>query len=111
MINISKMDKRITVQKRTVTIEKGIKKEIWNDYYPCWSELLDLIGQEKYSTYNVKLENSIKFKCRMCSALKVLIGNTKDYRVIWKSETYNLIFVDSINGSKTEVILQVQKVS
>lgn len=110
-INISKMDKRITIQKRTVDIIKGVKKEVWENYYSCWSELLDLYGQEKYSAFSVKLENSIKFRCRMCNALKVLIGNTKDYRIVWNSEYYNLIFVDSKNGSKTEMILQVQKVN
>lgn len=111
MINVSKMDNRITIQHRTITIEKGIKKEVWTDYYSCWAELLDLYGQEKYSAYSVKLENSIKFKCRMCSDLKVLIGNTKDYRIMWNDEYYNLIFVDSMNGSKTEILLQVQMVS
>lgn len=110
-IDISKMDKRITIQKRTVDIVKGIKKEVWTDYYSCWAELLDLYGQEKYAAFNVKLENSIKFKCRICSALKELIANTKDYRIVWDSEPYNLIFMDSINGSKTEILLQVQKVS
>lgn len=110
-INISNMNNRITIQERTVEVIKGIKKEVWIDYYSCWSELLDLFGQEKYAAFNVKLENSIKFKCRMCEKLKKLITNTKDYRVLWNNEAYNLIFVDSINGSKTEIILQVQRVS
>jgi len=111
VINVSNMNNRITIQKRTIDIVKSIKKEIWTDYYSCWAELLDLIGQEKYSAYSVKLENSIKFKCRMCNDLKELIVNTKEYRVMWNDNPYNLIFVDSMNGSKTEMILQVEKVS
>lgn len=110
-INAGKMNHRIIIEKRTIVYEKGIKKETWVKYYACSAELLDLYGQEKYSAFNVKLENSIKFRCRSCKLLKNLIGNTKDYRVTWNNDPYNIIFVDSCNGSKTEIILQVQKVS
>lgn len=110
-MSIAKMKYRISIQKRKVDIVKGVKKEIWLEYYSCSAELLDLYGQEKYSAFSVKLENSIKFKCRYCNLLKYLIGNTKDYRVVWNNEPYDLIFVDSCNGSKTKIILQIKKVS
>lgn len=114
VINIGNMREKIIIQKRSVSYVKGVKVENWNEdnpYYSCSAELLDLYGQEKYSAYQVKLENSVKFKTRMCNLLKELIGNAKDYRVIWNSEPYDLIFVDSCNGSRNQIILQVQKVS
>lgn len=110
-INAGKMREKLTIEKRNIEIIKGIKKETWNFYYFCHAELLDLYGAEKYSAFSVKLENSIKFRCRYSELLKKLIGNTKDHRVTWNEEPYNLIFVDGMKGSKTEIILQANKVS
>lgn len=114
MDRAGKKNQRIVIQKRTISYVKGIKQEDWHEdkpYYSCWVELLDLYGAEKYSAFNAKLENSIKFKCRSCKLLMDIIGNTKEFRVVWKSVPYSLIFADSCNGSKTDFILQVQKVS
>lgn len=111
MINAGKLNQKIIIQKRDVTYVKGIKKEDWKEYYSCSAELLDLYGSEKYSAYNAKLENSVKFKCRSCKKLMDIIGYVKEFRVILKETPYGLIFADSLNGSKTEFILQVNKVS
>lgn len=124
MINIGNMREKITLQKRELIIENGFKKKKWNDYYSCRAELLDLFGTEKYSAYQSKLENSIKFKCRQCEKLRILIGlynELKEYRLVWnkldldteeeiENKAYDIIFVDSLNGSRTEFILQVKKV-
>jgi len=113
-INSGKMREKIVVQKRSVTYEKGAKVENWHTdtpFYRCSAELLDLFGQEKYTAYNSKLENSIKFRVRYCNKLRELVGNTKEFRVIWNENMYSLLFVDSCNGSREEMILQVNKVS
>lgn len=113
-INTGKMREKIIIQKRTIIYEKGVKVENWHDdtpFYKCSAELLDLFGQEKYSAYQTKLENSIKFRVRYCNLLKQLIGNTKDFRIIWDDKIYNVLFVDSRNGSREEMILQVNRVS
>lgn len=110
-INPGKLREKIIIEKRTVEISKGIKKETWNDYCRRKAELLDLFGAEKYSAFSVSLENSIKFKCRTSNLLEDIIGDTKNFRVVWKDRAYDLVFVDSLNGSKTEMILQVKKVS
>lgn len=104
----SKMDTRIVIEQRTVTKVKGIQIENWVEYYSCWCEVLDLIGKEKYDAYNSKLENSLKFKCRTCLKLKDINFHTKDFRIIWNSTPFNIIFVDTLNNSKTEIILQGQ---
>lgn len=111
MIKPGKMREKVIIQKRSVVIEKGIKKETWVDYYTNSAEILDLYGAEKYAAYQSKLENSIKFKMRSCPKLIELLGNAKEYRVIWNISNYNIIFADSLNGSKTEFILQIMKVS
>ncbi|WP_251861965.1 phage head closure protein [Clostridium sp. Marseille-Q2269] len=111
-INIQKLDKRIIIEKRIVEYVKGFKKETWHGHYECWAELLDLFNTEKYAALQVKLENSIKFKCRMCRKLKELIGDDlKEYRLIWNKKIYEIKFVDSMNGSRTEIVLQVLRVN
>lgn len=110
-IRAGEMRERITIQQRDTDYVDAKKVEIWTDYYSCRAGILSLYGQEKYSAYQSKLENSIKFKVRYCSLLKALIGNTKEFRVLWNGGTYNLLFVDELNGSRTEMILQVNRVS
>lgn len=115
-INAGKMNQRIVIEKRTLEYVKGMKNETWNYYYDCSAELLDLFGQEKYAAFNAHMENSVKFRCRYCNLMKVLLldtksQGTKDYRVVWNNEPYNLDFVDGCNGSKTEIVLQVNRVS
>jgi SPP1 family predicted phage head-tail adaptor len=110
-MDASKYNTRIKIEKRTVTYTGGKKTETWVDYYSCWCSVLDLIGQEKYSAYNVNLQNTIKLKCRASKELKEILFNTKDYKVTWDNQVFNIIFVDTMANSKTDIVLQVQKVS
>ncbi|MBK1809141.1 phage head closure protein [Clostridium sp. YIM B02505] len=106
-----KLNTRIKIEKRTAVYGGGKKTETWVDYYSCWCSVLDLIGQEKYSAYNSNLQNTIKLKCRACKELKEILFNTKDYRVVWDNKTLNIIFVDTMANSKTDIVLQMQKVN
>jgi SPP1 family predicted phage head-tail adaptor len=108
--NEDSLNGRIIIQKRTSTKVKGIPTDTWSDYYSCWCEVLDLIGQEKYDAYNVKLENSLKFKCRTCKLLKDMIFKTKEFRIIWNGITFDVKFIDTLSNSKTDIILQGQAV-
>lgn len=110
-MSIESLDKRITFQKRTKIKVKGVQTDIWEDYYSCWCRILDLIGKEKYDAYNVELENSIKFKCRVCSKLKDILFNEKEYQILWNNKKFNIIFADTLGGSKDWIVFQAQVVS
>jgi len=105
-MNSGELNKRITIQKRTVIKIKGIQTDVWSNYYSCWCSILDLYGQEKYDAYNSKLENSLKFKCRTCQLLKDMLFKTKEFRIIWNDVNFDLKFIDTMGGSKAEIILQ-----
>lgn len=105
-MNSAELDKRITINKRTIEKVKGVPTDQWNYYYSCWCKILDLIGTEKYDAYNVKLENSIKFKCRLCNKLKDVQFNEKEFQIVWNGRTFNIIFMDMLGGSKDWIILQ-----
>ncbi|HBJ2613331.1 TPA: head-tail adaptor protein [Clostridium botulinum] len=111
MINTGKMREHIYIKKKKTVYKKGFPKDEMIDYYDCRAELLDLIGAEKYSALQVKLENSIKFKCRSCEKLKALVGEKlTDYILIWNDKEYSCKFIDSMNGSLSEIVIQVQRV-
>lgn len=111
-MDAGKMNTKITIQKRGTPIkEKGILKDVWDPYYNPWCEVLDLYGKEKYDAYNAKLENSLKFKCRECQELKDMLFKTKEFRVTWNDITFEVLFIDTLGNSKTEIILQCQAVS
>lgn len=110
-MSIESLDKRIAIQKRTKVKIKGVLTDKWDDYYSCWCKILDLIGTEKYDAYNAKLENTIKFKCRICPKLKEMLFNEKEYQIIWNNKAFNIIFIDTLGGSKHWIILQGQAIS
>ena len=110
-MNSGEQNTRIKIEKRSEEIVGGRKKEAWNDYYSCWCKVLDLIGKEKYEAYNTKLENSFKFKCRKCMKIKNIIFETKEYRIIWEGRVFDILFIDTMGNSKTDIILQVVAVS
>ncbi|QLY82235.1 phage head closure protein [Clostridium intestinale] len=112
-MNIGKMNSRIKIEVRTYAIVSGKKVyEPWEEYYNTWCEVLDLIGQEKYDAYNSKLENSLKFKCRLCLLLKNLAKDIrlktigKEYRIMFNEMFYNIVFIDTLGNSKTEIMFQ-----
>lgn len=107
---MERLDKKIIINKRLpdkVKI-KGIPQDQWDFYYDCKCRMLDLIGREKYDAYNVKLENTIKFKCRSSSELKNIVFHKKDYQIVWDDIIFNIIFIDTLGGSKDWIILQGQ---
>ncbi len=108
---MDRLNERISIQKKTITKVKGIPTDQWDNYYSCWCKILDLFGTEKYDAYNVKLENSIKFKCRNCKKLMDIHFNEKEYQIIWNNKEFNIIFVDTLGGSKDWIILQGKAIS
>lgn len=108
---MDRLDAKITIQKRTSLKVKGIPTDKWDDYYSCWCKILDLFGKEKYDAYNVKLENTVKFKCRMCQVLKDIHFHEKDFHIVWNDINFNIIFVDTLGNNKDLIILQAQAIS
>lgn len=104
---------KIKIETRASSISGGKKVTTsWQEYYSPWCEVLDLIRDEKYEAYNSKLENSLKFKCRLCEKLKLidkdirLKSNGQEYRIIFNDTTYNIIFIDTLGNSKSHIIFQ-----
>lgn len=90
-----RLDKRIVIQKHTVTIDtEGNHVQEWNDYYSCHAAVNGVSGREYWQARQQHEENVTNFKVRFCEALKAL--NTVDYRIVFGGRVYNIEHIDNV---------------
>ena len=98
-VDISKLNKRITIQKdATYTDKSGFPVEKWDDYKTVWASMNNLFGAEFYSAMATQSEKTVEFIVRYSKVLEVLLekNGTKLYRIYWNKRTFNITFVDDI---------------
>ena len=87
-----RMDDRIEfVTCTTVEDEDGIKKEEVEVAYTCWANRLNMSNSEftkSYTTFNKYL---ISFRVRYCKFTKSLEYKTKEYKLRYKGQVFNII--------------------
>ena len=87
-----RMDDRIEfVTCTTVEDEDGIKKEEVEVAYTCWANRLNMSNSEftkSYTTFNKYL---ISFRVRYCKFTKALDYKTKEYKLRYKGQVFNII--------------------
>ena len=87
-----RMDDRIEfVTCTTVEDEDGIKKEEVEVAYTCWVNRLNMSNSEftkSYTTFNKYL---ISFRVRYCNFTKTLEYKTKEYKLRYKGQVFNII--------------------
>ena len=87
-----RMDDRIEfVTCTTVEDEDGIKKEEVEVAYTCWANRLNMSNSEftkSYTTFNKYL---ISFRVRYCKFTKALEYKTKEYKLRYKGQVFNII--------------------
>ena len=94
-VDIGRLDKRITIQKRTVTADtKRNQIPEWTDYYTCWAAVNGVSNREYWQARQSHEENTVNFKVRFCAALKAL--NTVDYRIVFGGRIYNIEHIDNV---------------
>ena len=91
-VDIGRLDKRITIQKRTVTADTKLNQiPEWTDYYTCWAAVNGVSNREYWQAREQHEEN---FKVRYCNSLKNL--NKTDYRIVFGGRTYDITFIDNV---------------
>ena len=94
-VNIGKLNKRITIQRHTVTQdEEGNQMQEWTTFHSCWAAVNGISNREYWNARQQQEENIINFKIRFCDSLKAL--NKKDYRIIFDGRTYDIVFIDNV---------------
>ena len=105
------MTGRISIKKIIRTTTEGRKTETPEDYYACWCNVNDLNTAEKYSALQTELNETIVFKVRMCKKIETVMLNTKDYKVIYNGNEYNIYAATPMYTDNRRVILKCNKVS
>lgn len=103
-----RLDKKIIIQKRTVTKVKGVPTESWDPFYTCMCSIDSLYGTELYKALEIQLENVLSFTIRYSKTLEAL--NTKEYRVMWGTRAFNIIATDYFNFKKDKITIKAKEV-
>ncbi len=104
------MDSRITITKEEEIRVSGRPTYKDNDFYTCWAEILDLIGNELYQAINIKLENTVTFKVRYCKKLEELRDKSK-FKVMWQCREYAIYTVDFMGYDKKSIKIKCKLVT
>lgn len=116
-MDAGKLNTKIVIQSRNTIIANGKKTTTdWTQYYSTWCSVLDLIGKEKYEAYNAKLENSLKFKVRVCNKLKDMYKNIMkkdgiEFRILLYDIPFSIVFLDTLGNDKQYMLLQGKAVN
>ena len=97
------MNERITISKYLGEIQNdnGFDEATWDDnYYNCWCAFRQISGKEFISAKADNSENIVTFTVRYCSKTKDLleVGATKQYKVIYKGNDYDIVFASDYNN-------------
>ena len=111
-MKISRLKNRITIQKSSVEVDEiGNRLEQWQDYYNCYANLdtRKQLGNEINVAEIIVDHLDITFKIRYSKILENL--NSKEYRIQFKDELYNIKSVDFMNYNYKEIKILAKKVS
>ena len=90
-MNIESLNKRITIQNFTTTInENGFEEQAWVDYKTIWSSVSNLFGREYFSAMAVQAEKTIKFTIRYTKDID------ESMRIVFQNKIYNITFIDNV---------------
>lgn len=94
-VDIGRLDKRISIQKRIVTADTKLNQiPEWTDFHICWAAVNGVSNKEYWQSRQQHEENIVNFKIRFCDKLKSL--NKKDYRIIFDGKVYDITYIDNV---------------
>ena len=102
---IARFNERISIQKNTVVTDKyGNHKNVWTDYYTCFTYASTYQYDEEKSSTVTTEERTITFEARYCPELSGL--NAIHYRVIFHGDVYNILSVDMMNYQRKSICIK-----
>lgn len=99
-MNIGKLDRRVTLQARTMTRdETGARIESWETVSEIWAEYVANKGSEGPASDADRWQDSQQFRIRYRAGM-----TSTQYRLIHNGKTYNIIGITE-EGRKTSLLL------
>lgn len=103
---ISKYNQRIIIQKGSACVDRRLNHTtVWEDFFPCWTYANTYkYDEEEEGAGTKRREETITFEVRYCSILAGV--NSKEHRVIFHGDVYNIISVDMMNYQNGEISIK-----
>lgn len=98
-MNIGRLNRRITIQKKETLIdENGFEVEEWADYKTVWASVKNINGKEFFQAQQAKSQASKKVTIRYLKDLDSSLDPNVSlkYKIKYKNNNYNLIYSDNI---------------
>lgn len=94
-VDIGKLDKRITIQRHTISEDEyGNQVQEWVEYHKCWAAVNGVTNREYWQAREQHEENIVNFRVRFCNLLKDL--NKTEYRIVFDGRIYDISYVDNV---------------
>ena len=100
---------RIIIKKTQEIRINGKPVKLEEEFYKCWTEIQDLIGNELYNALSIKLENTIIFKVRWCKKIEEL-RKYKDFKVYFEGNKYEIYQVDYAKYYRKYILIKAKMV-
>lgn len=111
-MDIAALNEKITIQKNTVAVDViGNRTSSWTDYFACHTTISgedSVTGAEKETAGQIVDGTRINFTVRYCQTLAGI--NSKEYRVVFKNEFYNILTVNHQSYKHKSLKLLCEKV-
>ena len=107
---IARFNERIAIQKNEVVTDKyGNHKNIWTDYYTCYTYASTYQYDKENEAATTTEERTINFEVRYCEELKDL--DSTHYRVAFHGDSYDIQTVDFMNYQRKtiRIVCKLQK--
>lgn len=105
VINASQLKHRIMIMKLTIaTNENGFEEESWVPIQSVWASKNNLSAREFWSAKAVQSENTVEFGVRYAKYIEEI--DSRIYRIVHGTRTYNITFVDNEKYKNTFVLIK-----
>ena len=107
MANASKMDRRITIESRTLTQDAaGGNVETWAVLAYSWAEQVAQRGKESETAGADRAENATMWRVRYKSFLTG-VSASSGYRITYKSEVFNITHAKEEGRQNTHLLTTI----
>ncbi|MEL7609496.1 MAG: phage head closure protein [Bacillota bacterium] len=104
MLRAGELNRRITLQAKTVTYVGGFATEEWGDVATVWAKVITTGGGEFYAAQRQIAETT----CLFC--IRHRAGLTAKMRIMFDGRTFDILAINPVDGKKEEIRISAKEV-
>lgn len=105
------MNGRITIMRKESGRTGARKNTTESNFYSCWCEVQDLNSTEKYTALQIKLEDTIVFKIRMCKKAEEIRCHLKEFLLNYNGDEFEIYAASPMYTEGRKMLLKCNRVS